>query len=229
MSATLVPTTRTSYNGQQMIEGFVRGWFKQFGVLPKKEAVGVIWSQNALETGSTTSMWNNNIGNVKFVPSSNPDNDNSVTYMMLANVWEIIHGQKVIFQPPNPATWFRAFPTLEDGVAFHLDFLKNHRYRAAWAAVEAGDPAQFAHLLKVAGYYTAPESDYTKAMNAYFKKFMNDPTFDNVVAALQPKLNIDPTTGDVTVTGDLNLAPTPTSSPWSTVTGIFSGLFGKKS
>jgi len=228
MAATLVPTTRTSYNGQQMIEGFVRGWFKQFGTLPKKECIGVIWSQNALETGSTTSMWNNNIGNVKFVPSKNPDDDNGKTYMMLANVWEIINGQRVTFQPPNPATWFRAFPTLEDGVAFHLDFLKNHRYKAAWAAVEAGSPAQFAHLLKVAGYYTAPESDYTNAMNAYFKKFMNDPTFDKVIAALQPQLNVDPTTGDVSVSGDIDLAPKPTST-WGTITGIFSGLFGNKS
>lgn len=228
MAATLVPTTRTSYNGQQMIEGFVRGWFKQFGALPKKECIGVIWSQNALETGSTTSMWNNNIGNVKFVPSKNPDDDNGKTYMMLANVWEIINGQRVTFQPPNPATWFRAFPTLEDGVAFHLDFLKNHRYKAAWAAVEAGSPAQFAHLLKMAGYYTAPEADYTKAMNAYFKKFMSDPTFDKVIAALQPQLNVDPTTGDVTVSGDIDLAPKP-SGTWGTITGIFSGLFGNKS
>lgn len=207
MSATLVPTVRTSYNGSQMIEGFVRGWFKQFGELPKKEAVGVIWSQNALETGSTTSMWNNNIGNVKFVPSSNPDDDNDKQYMMLANVWEILNGKKVIFQPPDPATWFRSFATLEEGVAFHLDFLKNHRYKAAWAAVEAGDPAEFAHLLKVARYYTAPESDYAKAMTAYFKKFMADPTFDNVVASLQPKLVTDPNTGEVTVTGDVDLVP----------------------
>lgn len=229
MPATLVPTTRTSYNGQQMIEGFVRGWFKQFGVLPKKEAVGVIWSQNALETGSTSSMWNNNIGNVKFVASKNPSDDDGKTYMMLANVWEIIGGKKVIFQPPHTATWFRAFPTLEEGVAFHLDFLKNHRYKAAWAAVESGSPAQFAHLLKMSGYYTAPEADYAKAMNSYFAKFMKDPTFDTVVAALQPKLNIDPTTGNVTVTGDLNLAPKPTTSVWSTVTNIFSGILGKKS
>ena len=228
MSATLVPTVRTSYNGQQMIEGFVRGWFQQFGELPKKESIGVIWSQNALETGSTTSMWNNNIGNVKFVASKNPDNDNGLTYMMLANVWEIINGQKVIFQPPHPATWFRAFPTLADGVAFHLDFLKNHRYKASWVAVEAGNPTQFAHLLKVAGYYTASETDYANAMNAYFKKFMKDPTFDAVVAALQPKLNIDPETGNVTVSGDIDLAPKP-SGTWNSISNIFSGFFGKKS
>jgi flagellar protein FlgJ len=91
---------------------------------------------------------------------------------MLKNVWEIIGGKKVIFQPPHQATWFRAFPTLADGVAHHLDFLRNHRYKASWSAVDAGNPAAFAHLLKVAGYYTAPEADYIKLMNVYFNKFM---------------------------------------------------------
>lgn len=205
MSATLVPTVKTSYTVQQMISGFVQGWIKQFNVVPAKASIGVLWSQNSLETGGTTSCWNNNLGNVKFVPSKNPDDDNNIQYMMLANVWEIIGGKKVIFQPPNPATWFRAFATLADGVAFDLDFLKNHRYAAAWAAVEAGSPAQFAHLLKVAGYYTAPEVDYTNAMNSYFKKFMADPTFDQVVASLQPSLTTDPTTGVITINGDVDL------------------------
>jgi flagellar protein FlgJ len=229
MSAKLVPTVKTTYNLNQLIKGLVEGWFKKFGSLPKRESIGVLYAQNALETGGTIAMWNNNIGNVKFQASKNPEADNGIEYMMLSNVWEIINGKKVIFQPPHPATWFRSFPTLGDGVAHHLDFLRNHRYQKAWTAVEAGSPAQFAHLLKVAGYYTAPEADYTNAMNIYFKRFMKDPTFDAVVASLQPKLNIDPATGNVTVSGELDLAPKPTTSPWGAVTGIFSSLFGKKS
>jgi hypothetical protein len=186
MSATNVPAVRTKYTQQEMITGFIEGWKQLFNELPKKEAIGVIWAQNALETGSTASMWNNNIGNVKFVASANPDNDNGKSYMMLSNVWEIINGAKVIFQPPNPATWFCAFSTLKDGVMFHLDFLKNHRYKSAWGAIEAGDPAQFAHLLKMQRYYTAPESDYVKAMNVYFNKFMADKTFEAVIAQYNP-------------------------------------------
>lgn len=203
MTATNVPAVKTKYTQQQMITGFIEGWKQLFNELPKKEAIGVIWSQNALETGSTASMWNNNIGNVKFVPSKNPDDDNGKTYMMLSNVWEIINGQKVIFQPPNPATWFMAFPTLKDGVMFHLDFLKNHRYKSAWSAIEAGDPAQFAHLLKVQRYYTASEADYVKAMNIYFKKFMADPTFEQVIAQYNPS----------TSNGDLPTPPIVISPP----------------
>jgi hypothetical protein len=181
MAATLVPTVRTTYTQAQMIEGFIRGWIKQFGEIPSKTSVGVLYAQDALETGSTTSMWNNNIGNVKYKPTAG---DEGWTYMMLANVWEIINGSKVYFQPPNPATWFRAFPSLADGVAFHLDFLRNHRYKNAWSAVESGNPAAFAHLLKIAGYYTAPEADYVKLMNYYFNKYMNDYTYEQVVAKM---------------------------------------------
>lgn len=181
MTAQLVPTVRTSYTLQQMIAGFITGWQQQFGVIPSKQSVGVLYAQDALETGSTVSMWNNNIGNVKYVPTPG---DDGWKYMMLANVWEIVNGQKVMFQPPSPATWFRAFDTLTDGVAFQLNFLKSHRYAAAWPAVEAGDPTGFAHLLKLAGYYTAPEADYARLMNYYFNKYMQDPTYDQIVAQL---------------------------------------------
>lgn len=209
MAATNVPTTRTKYTQQEMITGFVEGWKELFNELPKKEAIGVVWAQNALETGSTASMWNNNIGNVKFVASSNPDNDNGKQYMMLSNVWEIINGQKVIFQPPNTATWFRAFPTLKEGVMFHLDFLKNHRYKSAWSAIEGGDPAQFAHLLKMQRYYTAPEADYVKAMNVYFKKFMADPTFESVIQ----QFGVAPVEASPVIEAPPVVEPTPMPQP----------------
>jgi flagellar protein FlgJ len=183
MPAILVPTTKTSYNREQMTAGFIKGWQTVFNIIPKKESVGVILSQNAIETGSTASMWNNNIGNFKYSPSKNPENDN-VKYIMLNNVWEILGGKKVIFQPPHVATWFRAFDTLEEGVAFHLDHLKNKRYKNSWQAVEKGDPILFAHLLKVAGYYTAPEADYAKGMNFHFNKFMKDNTFEKVLETM---------------------------------------------
>lgn len=182
MTARLVPTVRTSYKGLDLIKGFVNGWVKQFNEIPKKETIGVLYAQNALETGGTVFMWNNNIGNVKFNPSANPAND-SGDYMMLSNVWEIINGQKVIFQPPSKATWFRSYPTLADGIAQHYDFLKNHRFSNAWSAVISGDPAAFAHLLKLSGYYTAPESDYIRGMNNYFRTFMAGTLYEQAVGA----------------------------------------------
>lgn len=185
MAAKLVETVRTTVNLTQLIEGLVEGWYKKFNVIPEKKQIGVLYAQNALETGGTVSMWNYNIGNVKFVANKNPDLDTGKEYMMLVNVWEVVNGQKITFQPPHSATWFCSFTTLGDGVAQHMDFLKNHRYAKAWTAVESGDPAGFAHLLKLAGYYTAPEADYVKLMNLYFNKYMKMTTFEDAVAALQ--------------------------------------------
>jgi hypothetical protein len=196
MAAKLVPTVRTSYTEGQLIEGFVAGWQQQFNEIPSKQSIGVLYAQDALETGTTIDMWNNNIGNVKYVASANPAADTGIEYMMLANVWEMVNGQKVVYQPPSPVTWFRAFDTLASGIAFQLDFLKNHRYKAAWAAVLSGDPAGFAHLLKVAGYYSAPEADYVKLMNYYFNKYMATNYYELAAAKLQPapvSFTVDPT------------------------------------
>jgi flagellum-specific peptidoglycan hydrolase FlgJ len=178
MTARLVPTVRTSYKGIDLIKGFIDGWVKAFNEIPSKETVGVLYAQNALETGGTVFMWNNNIGNIKYIPSVSDTGD----YMMLNNVWEIINGKKVIFQPPHQATWFKSYPTLADGVAQHYDFIKNRRYAKAWSAVESGNPAEFAHLLKLAGYYTAPESDYIRGMNNYFNKYMSSKLYEQAIS-----------------------------------------------
>jgi hypothetical protein len=178
MPAKLVPVVKTTCNSQQLVKGFIEAWKKSFGEIPSKQTVGVLYAQNTLETGGTTAMWNWNIGNVKFVPSKNPEEDNDKEYMMLSNVWEIVNGAKVIFQPPHPATWFRSFPTLADGVAFHFKFLQRFRYRNAWLAVQAGDPVDFSKQLRIGGYYTAPEEDYTKLMTFYFNKYMKSNMYE---------------------------------------------------
>ena len=135
--------------------------------------------------------------------------------MMLANTWEIVNGKKVIFQPPHPATWFRSFHTLGDGVAHHLDFLRNKRYKQSWSAVEAGDPAGFAHLLKVAGYYTASEADYIKLMKYYFNKFMKETTFEDAVANLVPEEPTLPTDPNVNIEVPSDRKPLPPSPIFS--------------
>jgi hypothetical protein len=103
---------------------------------------------------------------------------------MLSNVWEIINGKRITFQPPSPVTWFRSFGSLEKGVLYHFNFLKNNRYKDAWTAVESGDPALFAHLIKLKGYYTAPESDYVKAMKYYYNQYMATKDYENAVKGL---------------------------------------------
>jgi len=185
MPAKLVPLMKTPYAIADMVKALITTWYKIYNAYPSKESIGVIFSQWSLETGQGKSCYNNNFFNVKYV-SKNPDLDSdNVKYFMLPNTWEIdSSGQKVIYQPPHPQTWFLAFDTLDDCMQYQFDLLMNKRYKEAWTAVESGNPAAFAHLLKLKGYYTAPESDYVKGLNFFFNKFIKDNTFDMIIAEL---------------------------------------------
>lgn len=229
MAATLVPAVKTKTSSSEFITGLVTAWVKLYKQIPKKESIGVIYAQWAHETGMGGSYWNFNVGNSKYKPSVNPENDNDLLYTMLPSVWEMSNGVKTYYQPPSPVTWFRAFATLTDGLVYHLNFLQNKRYKSSWGAIEAGSPSQFAHLLKIAGYYTDVEENYSKGLTVYFNKFMKDATFETVIASLQPHLNVDQTTGDITITGDINLVPESDNSSIDIVNNTLDGLFGKNS
>jgi hypothetical protein len=125
-----------------------------------RASIAVLCAQIMIETG-LVHLHNWNLGNVKRVPGQ--------PWTMLPHVWEIIGGQKVVFDPPHPQTHFRAFATIEEGVAAYLETMRR-RFASAWPAVEAGDPRGFAHALKLAHYYTASEADYAKALVERFSK-----------------------------------------------------------
>jgi hypothetical protein len=72
----------------------------------------------------------------------------------------------VVFQPPHPQCRFRAYVSLADGaqrwMRHHQSIaLRNPTYLAS---LNAADIAAVAHALKQAGYYTAGEGDYARAM-----------------------------------------------------------------
>lgn len=180
--ATCVPVKKIDFSIQDFVRSLIVAWKTIYGNLPQKKQLAIIYAQWSIETGQGKFCWNNNIGNVKYVPGK--ESSDNIQYMMLSNVWEILNGKKVFFQPPHQATWFRSFVTLDDGVSFHLNFLRNSRYKKAWAAVEAGSPLDFVHLLKVANYYTASEADYAKAVALYFNKFMKEDTFEKIIASM---------------------------------------------
>lgn len=176
-----VDTIRTKINKNDLIKGLIIGWNNLFNKMPTKEQIGVLYSQWALETGEGQSCWNFNLGNIKAVD----DPTKVIEYCALNGVWEIIQGKRVVLSPDNPGAWFRSFNNIEDGVFFHLQKMTT-RFKSAWSAVDSGNPAAFAHLLKLAYYYTAPEADYVKLINVYFKKYMADSTFENIIKSLQP-------------------------------------------
>jgi hypothetical protein len=232
-----VDTVKTACSQYELTKGFIEGWKKQFGILPQKKSIAILYAQNSIETGGTTHMWNWNLGNIKVIDDPN----NTIEYCALNGVWEIINGQRIVIPPDNPGAWFRSFPTLADGIAFQLDFLKNKRYKKAFLAIENGNPVEFAHLLKMAGYYTASEADYAKAVGIYFNKFMKDDSFEKIVISLQASepeeivpetiiQSVEPTTVPVDPVEVVTVVPivsNPPRSPWSNIVQFFSGLFNK--
>lgn len=175
-----VPTVQTKFNIADFTKAFIVAWYSIYNAVPTKQQVAVVYAQWGLETGIGTYCWNFNIGNAKAVDSPSE----TIQYCVLNGTWEMVNGVKVILTPNDPGSWFRAFDSLSDGMTFHLNLLRNQRYRTAWSAVEAGDPALFSLLLKEHGYYTASETSYFAAMNYYFKKFMADPTYEAVAEGI---------------------------------------------
>jgi hypothetical protein len=171
-----------------------------------KAATAVLWGQFCGETGQGVYCWNWNLGNVKHVHGDGFD------YVSLKGVWEGVTAAQaqtliatgnwvadpnpdhakavgpgkvsVVATSSNPASWFRAYPSLEDGMRAHAAFLQSGHWHAAWDAVVDGDPGRFAHELKIAGYYTASELTYTTQLNAYFHAFMQSSVWEAAVAQL---------------------------------------------
>jgi hypothetical protein len=183
MKPILVEAVRTKTSLSEMTTAMVLGWKSAFGTTPKKESIGVLLSQWSLETGAGASCWCFNIGNYKSgdITLDYPDQQ---YYCELSGVWEIINGVRVVLPKSDPGSRFRAFLSLDDGVAFYLKSLRFKRYAASWEFVEAGSVEGFAHSLKMKRYYTAPEADYIKGMNLYFHQYMKSDWFEKAIASI---------------------------------------------
>lgn len=137
-------------------------WQKELHETPHRTSLLVLLSQWALETGRGRSMHCYNLGNVK---SGGQSGD-----WCFFRCNEIIKGKVVWFDPDAPECRFRAFATLDDGA---LDYLRTlyQRFKRAWPAVQAGDPAAFSHSLRLQNYYTADEGQYTRTLVSLFNEF----------------------------------------------------------
>lgn len=140
-------------------------WKLLYNQYPSLDSLALLWAQWALETGRGKAIHCYNFGNIK----RSGDED----YCMY-RCNEMLNGKWEWFDPPHKQTWFRAYSTAVDGAYDYIKFLSQKtRYQKAWAQVKLGDPAAFSHELKVAGYYTAIEAQYTKGvvkLTTEFKK-----------------------------------------------------------
>jgi hypothetical protein len=178
----LVPTIQTKYSQIELCAALIGAWEELLGTTPSKAAIGIIVAQHGIETGGGNFAWNNNLGNVKAVDIPGQ----VVEYMALRGVWEIVNGIRVEIPADKPGAWFRSFHDLHAGAKFHLDLLRNHRYKTSWPAIERGDLVGFATTLRNQGYYTAPLKDYVAGMTRYFNPYMKSTDYEHALASLDP-------------------------------------------
>lgn len=177
---------RTPVTAPAMLAAMTDAWRRYFGGEPRPESIRLLVAQWAIETGWGRSMVAFNVGNVK---AARTDADYDFCYF---TTWEIMpvaqaeayvrdnpktaiitghtnNGRhaRVELHPDDPGCRFKALPTLAAGCFEHLE-LVHGRFAQSWPAILTGDPAAFAHALKVQGYYTAPESDYARAVGQIF-------------------------------------------------------------
>jgi hypothetical protein len=164
--ATLVPDLLTPAAPVAVVRSIRSGLETLLGRTPSNAHVAVLTAQSALESGRWRSMHRFNLGNVKA--------SESYEYLYCQfRCDEVIGGKLEWFDPPHPQTNFRAFMDLDTGAMDYLRFLaKRARYSSSWHAAESGDPALFVHALKNAGYFTADEAPYRRAVQSLFVEYM---------------------------------------------------------
>jgi hypothetical protein len=180
-----LPNVINQITAPELASALVNAWRKLFDTAPARATVLLLLAQSAHETGKWKKglhCWN--IGNIKSREGDGRD-------WTMFRCREVIGGKTVWFDPPHPATRFRAFRTLAEGAIDHLAFLRgSKRYADAWKAVERGAPTAFAQTLKAGGYYTDPVEVYSRALNSFFKEFdrtlpaeLEPPAIDDETAA----------------------------------------------
>lgn len=125
------------------------------GEEPTRPSLLVLMAQWALETATGAASQNHNVAGIKWTPGCGY---NFARY----STREWVNGVELHLQQS-----FRAYDSLEDGVADYLHVLR-HDFAYAWPAVEVADVDDFAHRLKEHHYYTDLETRYAAGLRARY-------------------------------------------------------------
>jgi hypothetical protein len=145
-----VDAQRTPVSTTDLRGAIGRAYTRVTGQAPSATLLDTLTAQAALETGRGGKMYNYNFGGIK---GAGP-NGETAHYMTR----EVIGGKDV-----HLSQGFRAYDSLDAGADDYVRFLTK-RYSGAVDQAQAGNVDGFAHALKQAGYYTAPESEYASAL-----------------------------------------------------------------
>ena len=211
MTERLVEPVRTTPTLAEYVGAVVRAWPSVETEPCSAAACAVLWAQYMTETGGKA-CWNFSLGNAKRVPGDGHD------YHMLRGVWEglpaaeaarlVASGQAryddneahkravaprtaIVFEPPHPATHFRAFASLDEAMLEHLALLRR-RFSRGWPGVLAGDVVAFARGLHAQRYFTASPEAYAAGMRAPFERALKSGAFEAAIAADAPAADEPP-------------------------------------
>lgn len=187
-----VEAIRTPVTTPDALRALVLAFWRLFDVGPTKETATLLGAQWAHETSRGRACWNFCLGNAKATASWEGDHcerycNELLTEKQAADALSragkredgtpdvvlkgTVGGLRIVdFYPPNPATHFRAFPTLEAGALDYLDLLHN-RFASAWPDVLLGDAVRFATTLRAQKYYTDTVERYSAGLVSLQREF----------------------------------------------------------
>jgi len=154
-----VQVIKTTVSDEELATAIINVADKEFGENLNKNQVNLILAQNAHETNYRKNMYNYNVGNIKYT-----GNKDKYDFIVL-NTKEYINDTSSVKVDAK----FRAYESLEEGVKDYLNLIR--RKPSVWKAISSGDPDQFAHALKMTGYYTAPEKDYGRSLKMIYDNY----------------------------------------------------------
>ncbi len=180
MLATFTPDVLTPFSFEEAREAMEAALFDALRAKPAPPVIGLALAKTALETGRWKKIHCFNWGNVKagekYVGQytsfllNEVENGKTVWYApegkLVAGPGSPVVGDRWPVPPGHPQTRMRAFANRFDGAFSYVDFVSTGRYANAWRRLLLGDAFGYVHELKAAGYFTADEAIYAKAVVA---------------------------------------------------------------
>lgn len=185
-----VPPKRTRITSQEMTEALRKSLSDDWTV-PDAHTLLVLVAMSAHETGEWMSCWNYNLGNVKASPTWGGN------YTCLDNVWEVLKGKERWFSPRgeiagrnggligeewsvppgHPQTRFRAYQSLEYGVAGFAMKMSGMYRPALEVLCEGGTSDAFVAELKALKYFTGDLVKYQASVRRFYRDFSSGEHF----------------------------------------------------
>lgn len=158
-----LPDALTPITSADVARELGAAWPSIVGTAPTRKGVLSLLAIWALETGYGRSTHQYNIGNIKAWEGDG----HSWTFFRCSE--RDANGVTTFYDPPSPQCRFRAYDSLQDGVRDFLLYM-HRRFSKVWPVVEAGDPTELAHQMKLRGYYTADESKYASGLRSTYSR-----------------------------------------------------------